>query len=81
MNTEYINGICINTVVTDFKTSKVKGCVRENSDGSYTIFLNSQIGYHEMQKTIKHELSHIMNDDFQKYDINNIENNAHNSTY
>lgn len=77
MHTQYINGICINTVIIDFPTTKVKGCVTKNEDDSYTIFLNAGLDYFSMQKTFKHELRHILNEDFEKYDVDKIEQNSH----
>ncbi|MBF0716064.1 hypothetical protein [Gemelliphila palaticanis] len=77
MDTQYINGICINTKIIDFPTSRVKGCVTKNEDDSYTIFLNAKMGYWEMKKTFDHEISHIINEDFEKYNVDEIEYARH----
>lgn len=73
MHTQYINDICINTVFADFKTGRVKGLVRKNEDASYTIILNSRLSHYQHKKTFEHELNHILNEDFEKYDVDNIE--------
>lgn len=38
-------------------------------DDSYNIYINSNHGYYEQQKTLKHELHHIYNGDFDKIDV------------
>lgn len=77
MHTTYINDICINVEIRDLQSCKVKGCATPNEDGSYTIFLNSRFSYSQLEKTYKHELKHIINEDFTKYDVNEIEVYAH----
>lgn len=56
----------------------IKGFVRQNEDGTYTIVLNSRLSYEQNVKTYKHELSHILNSDFDTYDINQAEWRARN---
>lgn len=51
----------------------IRGFVKENEDGTYTIVLNSRLSYEQNLKTYKHELSHIANNDFQKHDVNEAE--------
>lgn len=51
----------------------IRGFVKENEDGTYTIVLNSRLSYEQNLKTYKHELSHITNNDFQKHDVNEAE--------
>ncbi len=43
----------------------MKGVSRENSDGTYTIVLNSGLTHEQQQETLRHELEHIENDDFR----------------
>ena len=48
------------------------------SDSYYTIVLNSKISYNCAQKAFKHELFHILSNDFvDNKNINQIENLAH----
>lgn len=51
----------------------IRGFVRENEDGTYTIVLNSRLSYEQNLKTYEHELSHITNNDFRKHDVNEAE--------
>lgn len=52
---------------------RVKGFVKKNADDSYTIILNSRLSYEQNVKTYKHEIAHITNGDFDKFDVNEIE--------
>lgn len=52
--------------------------VVENSDGSYSIFLNSRLSHERQLKSYKHALDHIHNNDFEKSDVDAIESDAHN---
>lgn len=49
----------------------VRGFVVNNC-GFYTIVLNSRLSMEENRKTYKHELEHIINDDFNKFDAIDI---------
>lgn len=51
----------------------VHGCVSEDSDGFYNIYINSRDSYHRQMKAIDHELRHILNRDFSKSDVREIE--------
>lgn len=67
----------INIVLMD-NSFGVKGSVNLNSDGSYTIIINSKLSYEEQKEVCKHELLHILNQDFGECDVNEIEEKAHN---
>lgn len=43
----------------------MKGAVRENHDGTYTIILNSKLTYEQRLETIQHEREHIRYNDFR----------------
>lgn len=77
MHTTYIHGICINTVIMDLKSARVKGCVSKNEYASYTIFLNSVFSFNQLRKTYLHEVDHIINGDFSKDNADEIECFAH----
>lgn len=66
----------INIVLIDMDTC-IKEQIIKNSDDSYTIFLNAKMNIEQQQKSYKHALHHIKNDDFKKNDVNKIENIAH----
>jgi|LFRM01.1.fsa_nt_gb hypothetical protein len=52
---------------------RVRGLTHKNSDGTYTIILNSRLSYEQNLKTYMHELKHIKNNDFDKPDIEDVE--------
>ena len=41
----------------------VEGCVTPNDDGTYSIYINSEISAERQREALKHELMHIQNDD------------------
>jgi len=43
----------------------VKGFVSPSPDGTYNIYLNARCSYEHQRKTLKHELDHLQNDDFE----------------
>lgn len=53
------------------------GMVVKNDDGFYTILLDPNDTYERRLQTVRHELEHILNDDFNKSDIQLIEAEAH----
>ena len=55
----------------------VQGSVWHNSDDSYTIFIDASLSFEQQKKVFKHEVSHIINDDFEKFDVQSIEAYAH----
>lgn len=56
---------------------KVNEIITENEDGSYTIFVNSNLCEDKRLKSIEHALSHIVNNDFEKNDVQEIESTTH----
>lgn len=67
----------INVVFMD-NNFGVKGSVNKNSDGSYTIIINSRLNREQQLEVYQHEMKHILNGDFEKCDIQEIETIAHN---
>lgn len=55
---------------------KVNEVVTENEDGSYTIFINSNLCEEKRLKSIQHAFSHITRDDFGKCNVQKIECDA-----
>lgn len=51
----------------------VHGCVAEDSDGFYNIYINSRDSFERQMKAIDHELRHIVNHDFAKHDYREAE--------
>lgn len=63
----------------DFKDRPGNGFVVANSDGTYTIFLNTRITFEMQQKTVEHELKHIERNDLwqENPDAQKIEAETH----
>ena len=71
-----IQGYDINVILLD-NACGVPGSVWSNEDGSYTIFIDSSLCYERQQEVFKHEVRHILRDDFEKFDVDKIELDAH----
>lgn len=64
-------------ILRDMPTT-VKAVTITNSDGTFTIFINSRLAYEQQCKSFDHEINHIMNCDFEKeQDINVLEYESH----
>lgn len=57
--------------------SLVKEQVVSNPDGSFSIFINARLSADQQMKAYHHALSHIINSDFEKEDVNQIETDTH----
>lgn len=55
---------------------KVKGMVVKDGD-FFTILLNSKLSREQNMQTFLHEKKHIERGDFEKYDVDQIELEAH----
>ena len=66
----------INVVIMD-NPYGIKGSVNKNRDGSYTIIINARLTIEEQREVYIHELKHILNEDFEKYNVQYIEYMAH----
>ena len=55
----------------------VNEAITENEDGSFTIFINSNLWYSKRLKAINHAIRHIAGRDFEKTDVQEIETSAH----
>lgn len=55
----------------------VNEAITENEDGSFTIFINSNLCDSKRLKAINHAIRHITGRDFEKADIQEIEASAH----
>ena len=56
---------------------KTNEAVTENEDGSYTIFVNSNLCDSKRIRAIHHAIKHIRERDFEKADVQEIEADAH----
>lgn len=55
---------------------RIKGFVKE-TDGFFDIVLNQNLSYEQNVLSCIHELIHIENDDFSRFDVQRIEYYAH----
>ena len=67
----------INTLIVDFPVTCASEMVMQNADGGYTILLNAKMSHERLQKAYLHALGHIMHNDFEKSDVQEIEYEAH----
>jgi acylphosphatase len=65
-----------NVVYVDLPTT-VRGFVRYNPDGTYTIVINSRMSAEQQRKTWIHEMRHIECDDFSSSEADEIERRRH----
>lgn len=66
----------VNIFLVNFP-SPGKEMVVPNEDGSYTILINAKLSQEAQLKAYQHALNHIKNEDFEKYDVQDIEFQAH----
>ncbi len=72
----YHNGNFINVILLD-ESGEVPRSVWHNADDSYTIFINPKLSYERQKEVFEHELRHIIENDFEKCDVQQIESIAH----
>ena len=65
------------TYLADNMPDGVWGHCNPNPDGSYSIFINAKLDYGTQRKVCLHEMKHIKNNDFEKFDVDKIEYYAH----
>lgn len=56
---------------------KVNEAVTPNEDGSYTVFIDETLSPEYRKKAFIHAMKHIKSNDFEKYDVQSIEAEAH----
>ncbi len=66
----------INAFVINFPNSGHE-LVTENEDGSYTILINAKLSEEAQRAAYDHAMKHIMDNDFEKSDVQEIEIVAH----
>lgn len=55
----------------------VNEAITENEDGSFTVFINSNLCDSKRLEAINHAIRHITGRDFEKTDVQQIELSAH----
>lgn len=76
----YYKGYYINVVILD-ESYGIPGCVRHNSDDSYTIFIDALLNHERQREVFLHEMRHIIGNDFEEDDVQNIEMRNHMNDY
>lgn len=66
----------IRVVLMDVDTM-VGESIFKNADGSYTVLLNSRWSAEEQHRCFEHALSHIRHNDWERFDVNEIERERH----
>ena len=66
----------VNVQLINFPNSG-REMVVPNEDGSYTILINARLSNESQMQAYAHAMKHIMNDDFEKQDVQIIEAAAH----
>lgn len=61
-------------IVLDMPTNEA---VTVNEDGSYTIFINARLAKEQQIKSYYHAMKHILGEDFEKINVQEIETLAH----
>lgn len=72
----YYDGYYINIVLLE-KAYGIPGSVHKNKDDSYTIFIDANLTYEKQHEVFRHELRHILGNDFDKKDVQKIEHQNH----
>ena len=67
----------VNVQIIDLKTTCGTELVTPNEDGSFTVLINARMSYETQRKALLHALKHILNDDFEKENVQQIEAAAH----
>ena len=67
----------INVYLVDLKVSSGYEIVTENEDGSFTVLINSRQSCNKQREAYIHALKHILNGDFEKDDVQEIESITH----
>lgn len=49
----------------------------KNADDSFTVFINARWSAEEQRKCFYHALKHVRNNDWEKFDVQQIEQEAH----
>ena len=66
----------IRVVLMDVDTM-VGESIFKNADGSFTILLNSRWSAEEQRRCFDHAISHIRHNDWERFDVNEIERERH----
>ena len=63
--------------LVQFPTGNVHEAITKNEDDSYSIFIDCTYSLEAQKIRLEHAIRHILRDDFQKTDVDEIEKYAH----
>lgn len=66
----------IYTYFVKFPNRCIREAVMPCSDG-YTVYIDERLSFEQQIKAYNHAVRHIKNGDFEKYDVDRIEYDAH----
>ena len=75
-----IGGYAVNVIMANDMPIGTKEHVWRNADDSFTMKLNAKYDQETLQKAFEHASDHILNDDWDKFNVQQIEAEAHGIT-
>lgn len=66
----------VNVCLVDFPC-RGEEMVVPNEDNSYTVIINSRLSKEKQMEAYMHAMRHITGNDFEKFDVQQIESEAH----
>ena len=72
-----VNGYPVNVIMSNDMPYGMPEHIIDNQDGSYTVFLNARLNYETQREGFRHAIDHVMNKDYDKEDVQQIEMSAH----
>lgn len=63
--------------VLDFGDIPGDEMVTINENATYTVLINARLSHEQQLKALAHAREHIVEKDFEKYDVQSIESDAH----
>ena len=69
-----MNNFCV--ILADLD-EMIGECICHNADDSYTIWINSRWSSEEQRKCFLHALDHVRHNDWERFDVNEIEKERH----
>lgn len=72
-----LRGECFNVVYRDDMAIGIPEQINQNSDGSYTVFLNARYSYERWVHSMDHAFNHVREEDWQKHNVQHIESERH----
>ena len=70
-----------NIQFVNFPSGKVHEAVTQNYDGSVTIFLDKNTTLEDQKRRFLHVMKHLSQNDFEKSDVQEIETEAHKTSF